>query len=41
LPSVSTRTVNAGSISDNGFSLAAGTTSDGSLQGMWAASAEL
>jgi hypothetical protein len=41
LPSTSLRTVGAGSISDNGFSVSAATTGDGSLQGMWAASAEL
>jgi hypothetical protein len=41
LPSAAGRTVSAGGISDNGFSVSAATTGDGSLQGMWAASAEL
>jgi hypothetical protein len=42
LPSTSQRAVSAGSISDNGFMVSTnGVTSDGSLQGMWAASAEL
>jgi len=41
LPAVASRTVSAGGISDNGFSVSAATTGDGSLQGMWAASAEL
>jgi len=41
LPAVSNRTVSASGVSDNGFSVSAATTGDGSLQGMWAASAEL
>ena len=41
LPSVANRTVSAGGITENGFSVTAATTGDGSLQGVWAASAEL